>query len=71
MEVGQKEALRIDFPDQASKIYLLAEVVDGKVYDIPDAVTNQGKLDMDVVQALYKIIFSGYKNISGLALKTQ
>ncbi len=71
MEVGQKEALRIEFPDQSSKIYLLAEVVDGKVYDIPDAVTPQGTLDMDVVHALYKIVFSGYKKISELALNTQ
>ena len=48
MEAGHKEALDIEFPDQAGKIYLLADVVDGLTYDIPDPFSLEGKHDRDV-----------------------
>jgi protein-tyrosine phosphatase len=69
MEAGHKESLQIEFPNQASKVYLLSEVVDGLTYDIPDLMSNHGKSDLDVIQELYKIIFRGYKIIFQLAKK--
>jgi protein-tyrosine phosphatase len=36
MEQGQKEALAAEFPAVRPRLYLLSELVDGMVYDIPD-----------------------------------
>jgi protein-tyrosine-phosphatase len=37
MERGHKEALRVEFPEMASRIYLLSEMID-KVFNIDDPV---------------------------------
>jgi protein-tyrosine-phosphatase len=67
METGHKEALEIEFPDQAKKIHLLSEVVDGRTYDIPDPFSLEGKHDRDIANELYRIITRGYKKIFALA----
>lgn len=36
MAQGHAEALRLEFPDQAHKVYLLSEMRDGRLYDVPD-----------------------------------
>ena len=38
MEQGQKEALASEFPSVRRRLYLLSELADGMVYDIPDPV---------------------------------
>jgi protein-tyrosine-phosphatase len=63
METGHKEALEIEFPDQAKKIHLLSEVVDGHSYDIPDPFSLEGKHDRDIANELQRIINRGYKKI--------
>jgi protein-tyrosine phosphatase len=69
METGHKEALEIEFPDQAKKIHLLSEVVDGRTYDIPDPFSIEGKHDRDVANELRRIISRGYEKIIALALE--
>jgi protein-tyrosine phosphatase len=69
METGHKEALDIEFPDQAEKIYLLSEVVDGLTYDIPDPFSLEGKHDRDVATELHRIITRGHEKIFKLALE--
>lgn len=69
METGHKEALRIEFPDQSKKIYMLSEVVDRLMYDIPDPFTRAGNDDLDVANELHKIIKRGYKKIFSLAVR--
>jgi len=67
METGHKEALEIEFPDQANKIHLLSEVVDGRTYDIPDPFSLEWKHDRDIANELHRIITRGYKKIFALA----
>lgn len=69
METGHKEALRIEFPDQSKKIYMLSEVVDGLRYDIPDPFAREGEHDLEVANELHKVIKRGYKKIFALAKK--
>jgi protein-tyrosine-phosphatase len=69
METGHKEALRIEFPHQSKKIFMLSEIVDGFIYDIPDPFTKEGNDDLDVVNELHKVIKRGYKKIFALAKK--
>jgi protein-tyrosine phosphatase len=69
MEAGHKEALDIEFPDQAGKIHLLSEVVDGHTYDIPDPFSLEGKHDRDIATELHRIISRGYEKIFKLALE--
>lgn len=37
MERGQKEAMQVEFPEAAERIFLLSEMID-QVYDIPDPI---------------------------------
>ena len=36
MEIGHKEAIRSEFPLVYGRVYMLSEIVDGYLYDIPD-----------------------------------
>src|SRR6266542_967312 len=36
MEEGHKESIQVEFPFARKKVYLLSQVVEGLVYDIPD-----------------------------------
>ena len=69
METGHREALRIEFPDQSKKIYMLSEVVDQLKYDIPDPFTREGGYDRDVVNELHNVIKRGHKKIFAMAKK--
>jgi protein-tyrosine-phosphatase len=40
MKVGHKEAICIEFPLEYSRVYLLSEIVDGIVYNIPDPAAS-------------------------------
>jgi protein-tyrosine phosphatase len=69
METGHKEALWIEFADQADRIHLLSEVVDGRTYDIPDPFSIEGNHDREVVKELDRMITRGFQNIVTLARK--
>jgi protein-tyrosine phosphatase len=69
MEAGHKEALVIEFPDQAKKIHLLSEVVDGLTYDIPDPFSLEGQHDRNIATELRNIIKRGYAKIFKLTME--
>jgi protein-tyrosine-phosphatase len=61
------EALRLEFPDQARKIYMLSEMVDGHRYDIKDPYGGS-LTDYEVcVRVLSKLIEEGFERIKSLA----
>jgi len=66
MEQGQKEALRIEFPAAARRIYLLSEMV-GLVYDIPDP-TGKPMAEYRITLAqLDRLIAEGFPRIVRLS----
>jgi protein-tyrosine-phosphatase len=66
MEIGHKEALQLEFPQEANKIYLLAEMV-GARFDIQDPIGGpQTDFDITVVE-LRKILEQAIEVITQLA----
>jgi protein-tyrosine phosphatase len=66
MEMGHKEAIRIEFPSASQRLYLLSEIVDGIPYDIPDPA-HSGVDPVDVGYEIYKMIAQGKDKILQLA----
>ncbi len=67
MEKNHKEALMIEFPRKAGKIYMLSEII-GLTYDIPDPI---GKSLLDFQNAyneIEQILKSGLKMIRRLVM---
>lgn len=71
MEVGQKEALQVEFPKTKEKIYLLSEIVDGYSYDIPDPIGKQEADPFDYATELHELITRGFEAICKKALNPQ
>ena len=67
MEKGHKEALSTEFPSTRGRLYLLSEIVDEAVYDIPDP-GHYGAQAFDVGRDLYSLITRGKENILQLAI---
>jgi protein-tyrosine phosphatase len=67
MEQGQKEALGIEFPAEAPRTYLLAEMLDGPPFDIPDPV---GRPDQarQILSDMCDVIQQGLSRLRELAL---
>lgn len=66
MQASQKEALQSEFPALVERIYLLADVVERRTFDIPDTSTSlQGV--MDVSADLDDLIRRGLQSICILA----
>jgi len=68
MEVGHKEALHTEFSDMSERIFLLSEIVDNIVYDIPDPVQAMDDAE-EIMNELYAVIQRGYAAIRDLAEK--
>ncbi|MBK7456240.1 MAG: low molecular weight phosphotyrosine protein phosphatase [Anaerolineales bacterium] len=68
MESGHKEALVVEFPIARKKIYLLSEVVDQQVYDLPDPMKS-GQIIDELAADISAMIERGYTNIFRLAKK--
>ena len=66
METGHKEALASEFPLIRKHLYLLAELVDGIRYDIPDPVNPEVSL-REVAAELYELVARGADKILQLA----
>jgi protein-tyrosine-phosphatase len=71
MEAGQKEALQVEFPKEREKIYLLSEVADGTLYDIPDPFDLESGTHQEIAIELYELIKQGFENICKLAIDIQ
>lgn len=66
MESGHKEALSSEFPSERNRLYLLSEIVDDILYDIPDPATTNEDVE-DLAEELYGLIQRGYPKIYQLA----
>lgn len=62
MEANHKEALCFEFPEAASRIFMLTEIAEEKTYDIPDPASSNTNAD-EVVKELIRLITSGLPNI--------
>jgi protein-tyrosine phosphatase len=66
MERGHKEALRLEFPSVASRVYLLSEMEGGK-YEIRDPIGGVLVDFEDTAREIAMILENGYENIRRLA----
>jgi protein-tyrosine phosphatase len=66
MERGQKEALRVEFPEVADRIYLLTEMV-GEYSDINDPIGGPQADYEKTIEELEEIFERGYSRILKLA----
>lgn len=66
MEAGQKEAIASEFPTIRTRLYLLAEIVDGISYDIPDPA-QRGVDPHDIGRELQMLMTRGKGKILQLA----
>lgn len=68
MEKGHQEALRLEFPQEASRIFLLAEMV-GARFDIQDPIGGS-QVEFDTTAEELRVLLSqAMENITQLALK--
>jgi protein-tyrosine-phosphatase len=67
MERGHKEALRAEFPDLASKIYLLSEMA-GYSHDIRDPIGGPVEAYRECAQELTRLLIQGYERITELVM---
>jgi protein-tyrosine phosphatase len=63
MEANHKEALVNEFPAIQGKVSMLAEIFDGKVYDIPDPATPMVDAE-EVANELAQLISKGFTKIT-------
>lgn len=68
MEQGQKEALRIEFPEIANRVYLLSEMI-GQRFNVPDPIGGPQEEFNDTARELEKILANGMEKIKQLSLK--
>ena len=66
MEVGHAEALRAEFPRQAHKVYMLAEMV-GRTYNIADPYGGPLEEYERMYDGLAEVIDNGLDRIIALA----
>jgi protein-tyrosine-phosphatase len=69
MEEGQKEALRIEYPEINQKIFMLTEFSGRAVYDIPDPVGETEDKKTEVVMEINRLITDGFQEICNRAVK--
>jgi protein-tyrosine-phosphatase len=67
MERNHKEALRLGFPEFASRIYLLTEMIE-ESYDIKDPIGGSLADFEDMAKEIDGILNLGFENISKLAI---
>jgi protein-tyrosine-phosphatase len=66
MERGHKEALQVEFPKLAQRIYLLSEMA-GKHHDIHDPIGGPLIDFQDTAEELHRLLSQGLNNILQLA----
>jgi protein-tyrosine-phosphatase len=66
MERGHKEALQVEFPQQAGKIHLFSEMV-GLVYDIQDPIGGTMEDFRNTLEEVEQILTDGFPRIKQLA----
>ena len=66
MERGQKEGLKVEFPNLANRIYLLSEMV-GQVFEIRDPVGGPAVEYLATMREIEQLITKGFDRINQLA----
>ncbi len=66
MEAGHKEALKIEYPEQSAKIWMLSEIV-GSPYDIPDPYMQGQEKFQETARELDHLLDKGLERICRLA----
>jgi protein-tyrosine-phosphatase len=62
MEAGHKEALQLEFPQVAKRVYLLSEIV-GRQHDIPDPIGGSDLEFEDTLRELDRLLEQGMGRI--------
>ena len=63
MEANQKEALTVEFPKESCKIFMLTELTDGPVYDIPDPVIQTDEDYLSVAREIVNLVEKSFQKI--------
>ena len=63
MAQGQKEAISVEFPEAAQRVFLLSEVCTGEVYDIPDPMWSVDDTPEVVGTEICSLLDVGLDNI--------
>ena len=66
MESGHKEALQLEFPEYANRVYLLSEMVN-QVFDIEDPFGGPLNRYEHTAQVIEQILIRGFERIQELA----
>jgi len=66
MERGHQEALRVEFPEYANRIYLLSDLIDKK-FDIEDPVAGPLVDYQDTAREIEHILTDGFEKITILS----
>jgi hypothetical protein len=66
MERSQKEALALEFPNSAGRIYLLSELSSRLAYDIPDPALG-GENPKKLIQEIIGLVEKGLPRLIELA----
>jgi protein-tyrosine-phosphatase len=66
MEIGHKEALRLEFPEAGDRIYLLSEMV-GLIQDVHDPIGGNIQEFQEVADLIEGWLTNGYEQIRELA----
>jgi protein-tyrosine-phosphatase len=69
MTGSHAESLRLEFPDQAHKVYLLSEMPGGRRYDIQDPYGSSPEVYRACVEELEDLVDTGFERIRVLAGK--
>jgi protein-tyrosine-phosphatase len=66
MTQGHAEALRLEFPDQADKVFLLSEMKEGQRYDIEDPYGRPLDVYQTCVEEIAALIDEGFDSIRAI-----
>jgi protein-tyrosine phosphatase len=68
MEQGQKEALRVEFPEIASRVYMLSEMIDLR-FEVKDPMGGPVSEFREIALEIEDILARGFHRINRLAEK--
>jgi protein-tyrosine phosphatase len=69
MESGQKEALQTEFSIFRKRVFLLSELADGRVEDVPDPAANPDIPAFEIASQINDMVERGFYRICAQALK--
>jgi protein-tyrosine-phosphatase len=67
MEMGHKEALESEFPAVQNRVFLLSEVVDNMLYDIPDPALSEESSPQEIANEVCNLVWKGFRSICSQA----